>query len=78
MWTALILVVVLTGCTKTVQIQTLQRDELGPAALCDWRDGQPYDCVADYKRSTINLDYLQEILDTLEQYQDEEYNRRKL
>jgi hypothetical protein len=56
----------------------LANDELGPAANCIWIHGQPEGCVSDPSRGTIDRDYYQELLDTIDTLNENEYQRRKI
>ena len=74
---------VIGGCTTTTihinHVQTtLQRNELGRAATCEWHNREPYNCVLDTTRATINLDCLNETVEAWQRCLDDEYDRRKL
>lgn len=82
MWPAILIQVaifwLLVSCAQTITVHTLQRDDIGPAATCTWVHHMPSDCVYDPHRGTINLDYLEELLNQIQQQQEDEFNRRKL
>lgn len=79
MWKLAVLVVVgLSGCTYTSRPFMYERDQLGHAFTCEWRNQQPVNCTVDMMRVTIDAEYLSELIDDLHRCNDDEYNRRKL
>lgn len=73
-----LVVVMLSGCATTSRPLVWERDQLGHAFTCEWRDHQPVHCQVDTTRATIDLDFLTELIDDLHRCNNDEYDRRKL
>jgi hypothetical protein len=66
----------LTGCA--VVSPQIPKDEVGLATQCLWVKHTPITCQLDETRGTVNLEYLQDLFDELEEYKHQARHRRSL